>query len=66
MIPISNAMAEEILIILGDLRRMAWDKKGNRASNMRRRAKIIINYINKKQNEQRNSNHPRKQLSRVG
>lgn len=66
MIHISNQMAEEIVIVLGDLRRMAWDKKGNRASNMRRRAKIIINYITKKQNEQRNSNHPRKQLSRVG
>lgn len=49
MISISNSMKEEILIVLGDLRRMAWDKKGDRASNMRRRAKLIENYLNKKE-----------------
>lgn len=48
MIDISNSIAEEILIVLGDLRRMAWDKKGNRAANMRRRAKLIENYLTKK------------------
>jgi hypothetical protein len=48
MIEISNSKAEEILIVLGDLRRMAWDKKGNRAANMRRRAKLIENYLTKK------------------
>ena len=48
MIDISNSKAEEILIVLGDLRRMAWDKKGNRAANMRRRAKLIENYLTKK------------------
>lgn len=42
-------MAEEIKIVLGDLRRMAWNIPGNRASNMRRRAKITIEYINNKQ-----------------
>lgn len=41
-------MAEEIQIVLGDLRRMAWDKEGNRAANMRRRAKLIENYLTKK------------------
>ena len=41
-------MAEEIQIVLDDLRRMAWDKKGNRAANMRRRAKLIENYLTKK------------------
>lgn len=50
MIDISNHMAEEIQIVLGDLRRMAWDKKGNRAANMRRRAKLIENYLTKKTN----------------
>jgi hypothetical protein len=48
MIEISNHMAEEIQIVLGDLRRMAWDKKGNRAANMRRRAKLIESYLTKK------------------
>jgi hypothetical protein len=48
MIDISNSIAEEILIVLGDLRRMAWDKKGNRAANMRRRGKLIENYLTKK------------------
>lgn len=50
MVDISNHMAEEIQIVLGDLRRMAWDKKGNRAANMRRRAKLIENYLTKKTN----------------
>lgn len=50
MIDISNHMAEEIQIVLGDLRRMAWDKEGNRAANMRRRAKLIENYLTKKTN----------------
>ena len=48
MIEISNHMAEEIQIVLGDLRRMAWDRPGNRASNMRRRAKLIESYLTKK------------------
>ena len=50
MIEISNHMAEEIQIVLGDLRRMAWDRSGNRAANMRRRAKLIENYLTKKTN----------------
>jgi hypothetical protein len=50
MIDISNHMAEEIQIVLGDLRRMAWDHPGNRAANMRRRAKLIENYLTKKTN----------------
>lgn len=49
MISISNSTAEEIKIVLGDLRRMAWGLPGNRAANMRRRAKLIIEYIEKKQ-----------------
>ena len=51
MIEISNHMAAEIQIGLGDLRRMAWDKKGNRAANMRRRAKLIESYIIKKEKD---------------
>lgn len=50
MVEISNHMAEEIQIVLGDLRRMAWDRPGNRAANMRRRAKLIENYLTKKTN----------------
>ena len=49
MISISNSTAEEIKIVLGDLRRMAWGLPGNRAANMRRRAKFIIEYIEKKE-----------------
>jgi hypothetical protein len=52
MIHISNYKAEEIKIVLGDLRRMAWNIPGTRASNMRRRAKLIIDYITKKEEEQ--------------
>lgn len=61
MIEISNHMAEEIQIVLGDLRRMAWDKKGNRASNMRRRAKLIESYLTKKKDNygKRSSNKSR-------
>lgn len=50
MIDISNSIAEEILIVLGDLRRMASPIPGNRATNMRRRAKLIENYLTKKKN----------------
>lgn len=50
MINISNQQAKEIQTVLGDLRRMAWNIPGNRASNMRRRAKLLIDYLNKKQN----------------
>ena len=53
MINISNSIAEEIKIVLGDLRRMAWDRPGNRAANMRRRAKLIIEYIEKKETTRR-------------
>lgn len=48
MIDISNHMAEEIQIVLGDLRRMASPIPGNRAANMRRRAKLIETYLTKK------------------
>lgn len=65
MISISDQYAEEIKIVLGDLRRMAWDIPGNRASNMRRRAKIIIEYINNKQKKKYGSTSS-KQLPRVG
>ena len=54
MIEISNHMAEEIQIVLSDLRRMAWDHPGNRAANMRRRAKLIENYLTKKSYGKRN------------
>ena len=51
MIEISKHMAAEIQNVIGDLRRMAWDKKGNRAANMRRRAKLIESYIIKKEKD---------------
>lgn len=56
MIDISNSKAEEILIVLGDLRRMASPIPGARAANMRRRAKLIETYLTKKKNnyEKRN------------
>lgn len=52
MIHISNSMAEEILIVLGDLRRMAFGKQDNRSINMRRRARLIETYLYKKRNEE--------------
>lgn len=54
MIEISSRMAQDIKVVLGELRRMAWNVPGNRAANMRRRAKLIENYLNKK--EDGNSN----------
>lgn len=48
MIDISNSKAEEIQIVLSTLRSMAKDIPGNRAANMRRRAKLIENYLTKK------------------
>lgn len=52
MIHISNSMAEEILIVLGDLRRIAFDKQDNRSINMHRRARLIETYLYKKRNEE--------------
>ncbi len=49
MIDISNSKAEEIQIVLSTLRSMAKDIPGNRAANMRRRAKLIENYLTKKE-----------------
>lgn len=49
MIEICNRMAKDIKVVLGELRRMAWNVPGNRAANMRRRAKLIENYLNKKE-----------------
>ena len=56
MIEISSRMAKDIKVVLGELRRMAWNVPGNRAANMRRRAKLIENYLNKKRRwkQQRN------------
>ena len=48
MIEISSRMAQDIKVVLGELRRMAWNVPGNRAANMRRRAKLIENYLNNK------------------
>lgn len=54
MIEISNSMAQEIINVSEALRRMAWDHPGNRAANMRRRAKLIENYLTKKSCGKRN------------
>lgn len=53
-------MADEVITVIGDLRRMAWNIPGNRAANMRRRAKLIENYLNKKKDEHTNDNKARK------
>lgn len=50
MIDISDSKAKEIQLVLSELREFSKDIPGNRASNMRRRATQIINYLTKKQN----------------
>lgn len=53
MIDISNATADEILLVINELRNMSKDIPGVRASNIRRRGKRLENYINKKINEKK-------------
>ena len=48
MIDISNATADEITLVISELRRMAEDIPGNRAANMRRRGARIIRYLSNK------------------
>lgn len=59
MIGISNSKAEEMKIVLGELRRMALGIPGNRASNMRRRASLLIYYLKRKQNGKKKTNTKR-------
>jgi hypothetical protein len=49
MIDISNATADEIRLVIGELYGMTKDVPGNRAANMRRRGMRIIKYLNKKE-----------------
>lgn len=49
MIGISDSVAAEIQLVLSELREYSKEAPGNRASNMRRRATLIINYLTKKQ-----------------
>lgn len=66
MIDISNSVAAEIQLVLSELREYSKEAPGNRASNMRRRATLIINYLTKKQKkDERNSNPPEQQLPRT-
>ena len=48
MVDISNAAADEITLVISELRRMAEGIPGNRAANMRRRGMNIVRYLNKK------------------
>ena len=49
MIDISNATADEIRLVIGELYGMTKDVPGNRAANMRRRGLNVIKYLNKKE-----------------
>ena len=64
MIDISDSKAQEIQLVLSELRKFSKDFPGNRAANMRRRATNIIKYLTKKQQNERNSNSPKQQQSR--
>ena len=48
MVEISNDKADEIMLVIGELRMMSDDVPGNRAANMRRRGVNIIKYLTKK------------------
>lgn len=50
MIGISNSTADEVILVISELRKMTEDVAGDRAANMRRRGINIIRYINKKKN----------------
>ena len=54
MIHISNSMADEIINITDQLRRMAFSMNDTRSVNAKRRAKLIIRYIENKKNGKRN------------
>lgn len=48
MIEISNAQAEEIIAVTDALRRMCFGMTDKRSENTKRRAKLIVRYINNK------------------
>lgn len=50
MISISNAQADEIIAVTDALRRMAFPLKDKNSCNAKRRANLIIDYLNKKKN----------------
>ena len=49
MIDISNATADEIRLVIGELYGLTKDVPGNRAANMRHRGLNVIKYLNKKE-----------------
>lgn len=48
MISISNAQAQEIIDVTDALRRMCFEKTDKRSENTKRRAKLVIRYIERK------------------
>lgn len=62
MVEISNAQAEEIIAVTDALRRMCFGMTDKRSENTKRRATLVIRYINKKKDGKeikRNSNKTR-------
>lgn len=51
MIHISNSMADEIILVTDQLRRMAFAMNDDRSCNAKRRAKLVVRYLEKKRNE---------------
>ena len=49
MIDISNATADEIRLVIGELYEITRDIPGKRVANMRRRGVKLIRYLNKKE-----------------
>jgi hypothetical protein len=48
MVEISNAQAEEIIAVTDALRRMCFGMTDKRSENTKRRAKLVIRYIERK------------------
>ena len=49
MMDISNATADEIRLVIGELYEITRDIPGKRVANMRRRGVKLIRYLNKKE-----------------
>lgn len=50
MIHISNSQADETILVIEALYRMSFGMNDTRSRNTKRRAKLIIEYLNKKRN----------------
>lgn len=53
MIDISNATADEIRLVIGELNEITRDIPGKRVANMRRRGVRIIRYLDKKEDDKK-------------